>query len=287
MCSPQKPERTLTRLLALIEMPSGRKKISIGRVPERRPEPQQDCRQQALRRTLAKDIWGRLMRRAVLLLFISLVIVFVSGCGSMTGRHPYPASLWGQLDSERTPDGCPNLSGTYSNLGNASFPSELGEPPRLTDIFMQMAQAGDPLRPGEAMRDWRVPRDAHTVKITQNAEMLTVTFIGGEGASGTLHFRRYHFELSEKRFDDLFTCYTGDDAARLRFFPELDAVRFSDPLYIGGSGTLVFLLRGADGSLVVQLRGESIGLSLLIMGTHFSLDSVWFRYQRVARDTDL
>jgi hypothetical protein len=221
------------------------------------------------------------MRCAAAFLLMAFVIPAISGCGSVTGSNPYPASLWGALDPGRTPDGCPNLSGAYGNVAAARYPDEAGEAPRLNDVFARMALAGDPLRPGEGGRDWNVPRDADFVTIAQNAEELTLSFIEARGTRHVLHFRRQHFDLSEKRFDDLFTCYSGEDAARLRFFPELDREVIASPVYMGGGATLVFLLRGADGSLVVQLRTESVGLSQLLVGSHVDFSSVWYRYPPV------
>jgi hypothetical protein len=216
-----------------------------------------------------------------LIRLFAVVAAILSGCGSATGQQIYPVSLWGPLDSRRTPDGCPDLAGTYSNRGNAGSPGQSGEPPRLTDVFARMALAGDPLRPGEAAPGWDVPRDAEFVTIAQDAERLTVSFIEAGGTRHVLHFRRQHFDLSEWRFDDLFTCYIGGDAARLRFFPELGRAAGSSPVYAGGGATLVFLLRGADRSLVVQLRTESIGLSLPGVGSHVGFASAWHRYPSV------
>jgi hypothetical protein len=221
------------------------------------------------------------MRCAAAFLLLAFVIPAISGCGSVTGSNRYPASLWGALDPGRTPDGCPNLSGAYGNVANARFPRESGEAPRLNDVFARMALAGDPLRPGEGGRDWDVPRDAEFVTIAQGAEELTLSFMEASGTRHVLHFQRHHFDLSEKRFDDLFTCYIGEDAARLRFFPELDRAVIAAPVYAGGDATLVFLLRGADGSLVVQLRTESVGLSPLYVGSHVDFSSVWYRYPPV------
>jgi hypothetical protein len=222
----------------------------------------------------------RPMIRAAKVLLASVVIASVSGCGTMTGEHAYPASSWGPLDPARTADGCPNLSGTYLDPGNAAYPGDLGPPPRLSDIFARMAEAGDPFGRGGRGAVRAVPGEAQRVRIDQTEAALTVTFLKDDGASHTLRFRRYHFDLSETRYDDLFTCYADDDAARVRFFPELGRAAGASPLYAGGTAALVFLLRGADGSLVVQVRTEAVGLSLLAVGSQFGFSSTWYRYPR-------
>ena len=218
------------------------------------------------------------MRRALSVLYASAMLSAVAGCGTMTGSNPYPASSWAQLDPSRNADGCPNLSGTYSNAGDASFPVEQGQPPSLTDIFARLGQAGDPLLPREGAQDWTIPRDADVVTISQTPERLTVSFIDQQDIVQTLRFRRYHFDLSETRYDDLFTCYAGDDAARLRFFPEIGRTVGASDISASAGATLVFLLRGADSSLVVQLRSEAVVLSLVGVGSYAGLSSIWHRY---------
>jgi len=118
------------------------------------------------------------------------------------------------------------------------------------------------------------------VRIAQTPETLKLTFLGENQEQASLEFRRYHFNWKEKRFDDLFTCYASGKEPRLRFLAEPETRSTILPgLILGGGGVLVFLLKAADGSLIVQWRSESVGISVLVYGTHISFDSVWWRYQ--------
>jgi hypothetical protein len=110
-------------------------------------------------------------------------------------------------------------------------------------------------------------------------ESLTVNFVSEKSDNTPLVFRRYHFSLSEKRFDDLFTCYDVENGARLRFFAEPESHSgVLGNIYMEGGGTLVMLLKATDGSLVVQWRSESLALSSLLLGSHIRFNSVWWKY---------
>jgi hypothetical protein len=215
-------------------------------------------------------------------IFTSILLLLLSGCASLTGKNTYPSS-WPELDLKPTADGCPRLSGTYSNSGNGVFPHELGEARSLTDIFRRMSLAkGGNFSPQTTGHTWDVPAEANAVSIDQTPETLRVTFLGNTGPLSSLIFRRYHNSLSETRFDDLFTCYVSENGIRLRFYPETDRnVSVIPNLYLGGGATLTFLLRAIDGSLIVQLRSDSLGFSAVVVGTHLSFDSIWFRYPSV------
>jgi len=202
------------------------------------------------------------------------------GCASMTGPVSYPQS-WPPPTADLTANGCPNLAGVYANRAEAHAPKELGGGPRLTDVFARMARATGltAVPPGKA---WHVPEDAESVAIVQAPEALRVVFLDRGRELSALEFRRYRFSWSERRYDDLYTCYTPENGPRLRYFAEPESHSIYIPnLYLGGGGTLVFMLRAADGSLVVQWRNESVGISAIVVGTHFSFDSVWWRYPRM------
>jgi hypothetical protein len=211
--------------------------------------------------------------------YCCFVVVFIlSGCASITGPTSYPKE-WAPIDADMTADGCPNVEGTYSNHGTQAFPAELGEPPRLSDVFNRMGRGAGLLSPRESKQAWPDLPDASSVRIVQTPDLLTLYFLGRNGDQTSLQFRRYHFSWSEKRFDDLFTCYASHKEPRLRFFQEPESTRSILPnLYIGANGTLVMFLKATDGSLIVQWRNESFGISAIILGSHVSFDSVWWRY---------
>lgn len=202
----------------------------------------------------------------------------LAACAAVTGPARYPAT-WAPLDPRSSVAGCPDLAGTYSNRGSGTSPPELGEPPQLSEVFARMGRGHGLLGPKAHGEAWPEATNAASVSISQTPEALGITFIGEHQEQTSLSFRRYHFNLSETRYDDLFTCYPSDTESRLRFFAEPESHSAVMPgLYAEGGGTLVFLLKAADGSLVVQWRSESVAMSLALIGSHVSFKSVWWRY---------
>lgn len=206
------------------------------------------------------------------------IVLTSFGCASIMGPTSYPAE-WASIDAGLTIGGCPNVEGTYSNRGSQVFPAELGEPPRLSDIFTSLGRGTGLFSPSENNQVWPHLPDAVSVSISQTPESLKLLFLARSGEQTSLQFRRYHFSLSEKRFDDLFTCYASDEKPRLRFLAEPQSIISGLPgLYIEATGSLVFLLKATDGSLIVQWRNESVGMSRILLGSHVSFDSIWWRY---------
>jgi hypothetical protein len=220
------------------------------------------------------------MRNAALFLFVTLAIASLSGCDAASGKNPYPATPWGPLDTAKTAEGCPQLSGTYRNVASGSFPRQAVDPPRLADLFERLAEAAK-VWDGKERPDRRVPRDAELVTISQDENSLTFSFIDSRGIAHPLRFRQYHPSWSETNFDELYVCKSGEDANRLQFFYELDRAGGGDAVYAGEVGTTAYLLRAADGALIVQLRTETIGMSLLIIGSEYTVTNVWQRYPAV------
>lgn len=206
------------------------------------------------------------------------MIIALAGCVSATGKVSYPVS-WAPIDAGLTVDGFPWLEGKYSNSGVEGFPAELGEPLGLSEVLTRMGRGSGLTSPRETGRVWDVPVDAVSVSISQTPGKLKVTFFGENGKQTGLDFRRYHFNWSEKRYDDLFSCYASAKGPRLRFFAEPENHSAGIPYpYLEGGGSLVFLLKAADGSLIVQWLGESVGISTVLVGSHIVFNSVWWRY---------
>lgn len=193
----------------------------------------------------------------------------------------YPET-WAPVVTTKVHDACPPLTGVYSNRGTASHPEQLGEAPRLNEVFARMARGSGMTSPKATGRTWPEPTDVESVQLTLEAESLTVRFISNGGQTTDLRFRRYHPTLSERRFDDLFTCYASEAGSRLRFFAEPESHSgIASNLFMEAGGTLVFLLRASDGSLVVQWRNESFAMSALIVGSLVRFNSVWWQYPPV------
>lgn len=212
------------------------------------------------------------------------VLLAQLGCATSSGSPPYPPA-WASIKSAPTPEGCPDIRGTYGNRGVASFPPEAGEPPSLADIFTAMARSRSPTGPAAWKRTWpAIPADPAWVSIEQAPESMTVTFIDAAGGRTPLRFRRYRFALSEDRVDDLFSCRSLYGEPTLRFFDEPSAHSRISILLIGGGGTFVNLLRAVDGSLVVNWRSDEVTVTRFILGSGYHADNLWYRYARVAAD---
>ena len=217
---------------------------------------------------------------------VSMPLVLTQlGCATSSGNPPYPGE-WASIKSAPTPEGCPDLRGTYANHGTASFPPEAGKPPSLADLFTTMARSQTATGPAAWNRSWpALPRDPTRVLIEQQAESITLTFIDSAGGRTALIFRRYHFTLAEDRVDDLFSCRTLYDEPTLRFFNEPSSHVSTSILVSGGGGTSVALLKSVDGSLVVNWRSDSATLTILVLGSGYRVDNLWYRYSRLAAQT--
>ncbi len=205
------------------------------------------------------------------------VVLALSACASVPGSFSYPVS-WAPIDPGFAADGCPRLEGRYGNRGIGTFPPELGEPPSLGNIFARLGPETGPMSASANGRVSPVLSDAVSVSIVQTSEILKVTFFGENEEQTSLDFRRYRFNWSEERYDDLFACYHGSSYTylhpanwqtepRLRFVagPRNLATGFA-PMYFEGGFNLVLLLKAEDDSLVVQWRND------------ISKKSIWWRY---------
>jgi hypothetical protein len=200
------------------------------------------------------------------------------GCATSSGNPPYPTA-WASVKSVATPEGCPNLQGTYANQGTGTFPPEAGDPPSLAEVFTAMARSESATGPAAWKRSWpTIPRDAVLVSIEQAAETMTITFTDSVGDRTPLRFRRYRFRISEDRVDDLFSCRTLYDEPTLRFFNEPLSHSSTSVLMAGGGGTSVALLKSVDRSLVVNWRSDTVALTLFVLGSGYRVDNLWYRY---------
>jgi len=204
--------------------------------------------------------------------------LMLTGCATRTGPVHYP-DTWAPIESVSSADGCPNLDGAYNNLGVESFPAESGAPPKLSEVFARMGKGTGLMSPKETGNVWPEMVDAAFVLIRQTPEAISFNFVGDKAEKTTLVFRRYHLNRFEKRYDDLFTCYTNESGARLRFLAEPDSHFSGIPyIFVDAGGVLVFLLQASDGSLVVQWRSESLVVPSVLLGSHMRFNSIWWRF---------
>lgn len=218
------------------------------------------------------------MERSIAALYLTLATVLFAGCASTTGTTAYPADS-PLLDSTTTANGCPKITGTYGNRASGTFPPELGDAPGLNEVFARMGRGSGMASPKATGRSWPEAATANAVSLSLSSESLQVAFDPESANAVKLDFRRYHPSLSERRYDDLFTCHAVANGARLRFMaePESHSGVFAN-LYMEAGGTLVLLLRASDGSLIVQWRSESVAISSALLGSHIRFNSVWWKY---------
>lgn len=224
----------------------------------------------------AASMQHRVLRLAAFHLMLATALF--AGCASTTGTTAYPTD-WPPLDATTTADGCPRIAGTYGNRATGTFPPEMGEAPGLNEVFARMGRGSGMASPKATGRSWPEAAAANAVSLSLSPEFLQVAFDPQSEKAVRLDFRRYHASLSEKRYDDLFTCYAVANGARLRFLaePESHSGVFAN-LYVEAGGTLVLLLRASDGSLIVQWRSESAAISSVLLGSHIRFNSVWWKY---------
>ena len=113
---------------------------------------------------------------------------------------------------------------------------------------------------------------------------MTITFIDSAGHRTPLNFRRYRFDLSEDRVDDLFSCRALYDEPTLRFFNEPRSHASTSVVTVGGGGTSVALLKSVDGSLIVNWRSDSVALTIFVLGSGYRVDNLWYRYSLLAAE---
>ena len=224
-----------------------------------------------------------IVRRTIATVSMGLVFT-LPGCASTSGRPPYPTE-WASIKSAPSYDGCPSLQGTYSNQVSAALPLEAGTPPSLAEIFTKLALGRGPNGPAAWNQSWpAIPRDTSMVSIDQTPETITVTFVDASGNRTPLNFRRYRFNLTEKRVDDLFMCRTLYGEPSLRFFAEPESHLSSSGIRMEGGGTFVVMLKSVDGSLVVNWRSDSASMTLFIPGTSYRVNNLWYRYPLLTYD---
>lgn len=217
-------------------------------------------------------------RQAVLWTRLVTVItgLALSACAA-TGSAGPEAPEWLAVDSVPGPDGCPDLAGLYENRPSAAYPGSLADAATLTDIFGAMARG---VTTRERGRSWTVPGDARLVSVEQGPEDLTLTFIGNNSERTSQNFHRLRIFRRDSRLDETFVCNSSQGIARMAFpmAPLKQQTDSAAPLYIGSSDVHVQFFRARDGALIVQTVSDKAGLSVVIIGTHFSRESSWSRF---------
>lgn len=138
-------------------------------------------------------------------------------------------------------------------------------------MFAQLGRGQGLFSPAQTGHVWPEAKTADRIAIA----------LDGEKTEAELRFRRYHFDLGETRFDDLFHCYASETGRRLRFFAEPEGPTHTGSIptvYGRWRGGLVFLLKPSDGSHVVHCRIEQVFVTAMLIGTHVDFDSLWWRY---------
>lgn len=193
-----------------------------------------------------------------------------------TGNADLRAPEWLAIDTAPAPGGCPSVAGRYENRASAAYPGDTTTA-TLTGIFSAMARGVAAREPG---RYWSIPGEATHVSIEQSPENLTLTFLGLDGERTTQSFHRLRIFRSDRRLDETFSCNSSKGVARLSF-PMATVEHRTDsaaPLYGGASDVYVQFFKARDGALIMRTVRDKVGLSAVIIGSHFSRESSWHRF---------
>src|SRR5262245_25274970 len=92
--------------------------------------------------------------------------LFLTGCASTTGPDGQP-NAWAPFDTTTTCDRCPNLNGTYSNIGSGTLPPQSGKQPTLSEVFARMGRGTGLFSPSATGHEWPEPFNVTSVTLQQ------------------------------------------------------------------------------------------------------------------------
>lgn len=204
-------------------------------------------------------------------------MLLLTGCASLEPiDHP---KEWGSSLEKPLPNGCPDLSGTYSTRANAAYPVNVDISPPLNEIFGPIWIFDTQVRD----RPWPALPGATMVTLAQNADWLNVRFHDDAKGEATVRFKKKHWWGGVlEGADSMYQCLElelgpalGFDGAREHAWLPLFVVSSRDYAFI-------FLSKARDGSLLVNYRIDRILLSPILIGPYASwIGSAWWRYPPV------
>jgi hypothetical protein len=211
------------------------------------------------------------------LAFIGLLLASCASPQSL--EHPQG---WGSSPETLLPNGCPDLSGTYSTRATEAYPPYLGVFPTLSEILgsslLHDAQGRN--------RPWPAVAGATTATFTSDGDWMHVRFRDDVEGEGALSFKKKHWwGGSVEGSDAMYQCLELEQGRALGFDGPRGQIISVPYLFSEGDVAFVFLSKARDGSLIVNYRTDRIFITGILIGSHARwVGSIWWRYPPVVTD---
>jgi hypothetical protein len=205
------------------------------------------------------------------------VALLLAGCASFDPLdHP---QKWGSSPETVLPNGCPDLSGTYSTRATDAYPADVRGYPSLDEILgpsrLRDAQGRD--------RSWPALPSATTVTFKSSGDWLYVRFRDDAEGEAALGFKRKHWwGGSVDGSDAMYQCLELELGPALGFDGSRRPIFAVPYLFAEGDFDFVFLTKGRDGALIVNYRTDRVFITGSLIGSHARwVGSLWWRYPPV------
>lgn len=203
-------------------------------------------------------------------------MLLLAGCASLDPiDHPQE---WGASLEKPLPNGCPDLSGTYSTQANAAYPGNVDTFPPLNEVL------GPSWILDMQVRDkpWPALSGATMATFAASGDWLNVRFHDDAKGEATLRFKKRHWWGAVlEGADSTYQCLElelgpalGFDGARQHAFG----------VFVVGAKDFgfIFLSKARDGSLLVNYRIDEVVLTRILIGSYARwVGNTWWRYPPV------
>lgn len=200
-----------------------------------------------------------------------LTAALLAACASLDAPQ-----AWSGSAQKALPNGCPDLSGSYSTGASEAYPAYEGAFPLLNDILgpgvLRDAQAAE--------RPWPTSSGAATGSFRSQGEWLYVEFPKRTEGEAALRFKRKDWwGGSVDGSHAMYQCMELELGPALGFDGPRSTL-FSVPNLVAQSDYgFVFLSKAADGALIVNFRTDRVLFTGILIGSHARwANSVWWRY---------
>lgn len=207
--------------------------------------------------------------------------LLLSSCASVDASYneaaPYPSS-WASLQTPALADGCPDLSGTFSDSAVDSTTSTRTTPTSIANVVQQVLRATRMYWDGR-LPEVKFPGPISLVKLTQTGDALSIEFLHPDDGTTSVTFYRFRWLANApERIGRNFECHQFLEGPGLTLVGRIDRVSSSSLLGVGEDATQATLFRAADGSLVLRWQFQSFQATLFVVGTHKKNESVWLKF---------
>lgn len=209
--------------------------------------------------------------------------LLAGGCASVPHPVDYPPG-WVSTRANALPNGCPDLSGTYSTRAADAHPRSAEAPPSLNAIFELEGKGVGVFRARSPDWPWPTLPGATSAAFRSDGDSLYVRFREDTGGEAALKLRRNDFIAVDRDSDAFFNCPPSEAGPAVRFASDRTSIRGVPYVFDESDMDVVLLFKGADGSLIVNHRTERIFLTSVIVGSQGETRrSRWWRYPPLER----